>query len=434
MHWPQAGDVLNLRIVAARSLLVALAVFFALVIAEGAVRISPGPTSTVGDDGTDPNDKLWSDPDWRSPPPRTFRADSILGYDNAPSSFAEVPVAEHAGGKFKFQTNAYGLRRNSEIAIPAPAGTYRALIVGDSQTGGYVNNDETYPARLESRWQARAASEQVEVLNAGVFGYAPQQEFLWYQQRGVPLRPDLVVLALYVGNDVRDLVDGDPDPAIVDEQGGRVGLFNAPGTMLRLHSRLAQLAASSAKAAPWRGLVGALGLREPPPPPPFSIDDLVRVLRECHGCWLQTVKQAVRARQEPARFQAAYRRLALLMRLLNDSVAANGARFAVLVIPSKPEVEPNDEPGALPRTARLLKLPPEDLAYDDVARDRIFAAARSAGVAVIDPLPELRDAASGGRLYYRRDWHLNERGNLVLGSILDQKLVELGAGPPGIEP
>jgi hypothetical protein len=413
-------------------MLVAVAMVLALGLAEAGARLVPPATGTLGDDGTDPNDGLWSDPDWRSPPPRTFRADPVLVFDNAPSQFAEVPIGEHPRRKYRYKTNAYGLRRDAEIEIPAPPGTFRTLILGDSQTGGFVDNADTYSQLLEDRWESRSPASTVEALNAGVIGYAPQQEYLWYLERGRPLKPDLVVLALYIGNDMRDLVDGEVDAAVVEEEAGLVGPMRSPGPWLSLHSRLAKMAYGAARTVPIRGPMAALGMRTPPPPPPVSVDALVRVLRECHGCWLQTLKQATRARQDPARFEQAYRRLELLLRQLDRHVTADGGRLAVMVIPSKPQVEPDDERGGLLRALRLLDLGPDDAGYDDVARERMLAAVRGAGVTLIDPLAELQQAAKVGRVFYRRDWHLNGRGNKVLAEALDAQLVTLGLAPPEV--
>jgi len=71
---------------------------------------------------------------------------------------------------------------------------------------------------------------------------------------------------------------------------------------------------------------------------------------------------------------------------------------------------------------RLMNLGESDLHYEDVVRERTLAIVEAAGVAVVDPLPELQFAASNGRLYYRRDWHLNPNGNSALAAILDRAL------------
>src|SRR6185295_13953410 len=64
------------------------------------------------------------------------------------------------------EINSLGLR-GPEIGRTPPADITRVLAVGDSQTFGfYLENDQTWPARLEAR--LRADGSEVEVVNAGV--------------------------------------------------------------------------------------------------------------------------------------------------------------------------------------------------------------------------------------------------------------------------
>ena len=116
---------------------------------------------------------------------------------------------------------------------------------------------------------------------------------------------------------------------------------------------------------------------------------------------------------------------------MDRQVAARGGRLAVVMIPNKAQVEPNDERGAINRTVRLLELVDEDLTFNDRVRDRLLESAERVGVPAVDPRPALVDAAPGGRLYYRRDWHLNPAGNRVLGEELARALVERGLVPVG---
>jgi hypothetical protein len=64
-----------------------------------------------------------------------------------------------------------------------------------------------------------AVGKRVEVLNAGVVGYSPAQEFLWYKLRGTSLNANLVVVIFSVGNDIVELRD--PSKRTVDPVTGR---------------------------------------------------------------------------------------------------------------------------------------------------------------------------------------------------------------------
>ena len=65
---------------------------------------------------------------------------------------------------------------------------------------------ETFPARLQAH--LRAAGVPAEVWNAGAPGYGVPDEVAWYERWGVPLRPDVVVIAPFLANDLQDASPG----------------------------------------------------------------------------------------------------------------------------------------------------------------------------------------------------------------------------------
>jgi hypothetical protein len=67
--------------------------------------------------------------------------------------------------------------------------------------GVYVNDNETFCRFLEK--EARGKGITFEVLNAGVDGYWPRNELRWFGSRGISFGPDIVILVLYIGNDVK---------------------------------------------------------------------------------------------------------------------------------------------------------------------------------------------------------------------------------------
>src|SRR5947208_13523028 len=96
-------------VIVARLGLVVVAVALAICFAEALLRVVPDSAEARADPSV-PDDTLWADRDWQTPPAKVFRRDPVLGYDNAPSARADVRAAEHAGGAFRFQTDNYGLR------------------------------------------------------------------------------------------------------------------------------------------------------------------------------------------------------------------------------------------------------------------------------------------------------------------------------------
>jgi len=114
-------------------------------------------------------------------------------------------VAETSEYDTTIRTNGIGLREDAEIG-PKQPGTYRILAIGDSFTMGVgVNGPETFVELLEDRLnEASFGGMKYEVINAGVPGFNINQEIITLDERGRELMPDLVVLGIFVGNDISD--------------------------------------------------------------------------------------------------------------------------------------------------------------------------------------------------------------------------------------
>ncbi len=111
------------------------------------------------------------------------------------------PSMEYRNRKVKITTNSLGLR-NKEISFDKQPGIKRILILGDSYTFGvYVEDDETFSARLESLLQEDGY--KVEVINAGyACGWETDEQYAWLLNEGLKLNPDIVILGFFLGNDI----------------------------------------------------------------------------------------------------------------------------------------------------------------------------------------------------------------------------------------
>ncbi len=92
---------------------------------------------------------------------------------------------------WRVSTNDLGLRH----PLVAPKGDrYRILCLGDSRTYGFgVENDETWPARLQATLDVRAPG-RYDVINAGVPGYSIFHGARYLETLGITLEPDMVLL------------------------------------------------------------------------------------------------------------------------------------------------------------------------------------------------------------------------------------------------
>jgi lysophospholipase L1-like esterase len=358
-------------------------------------------------------------PGWCGPSRRVRRLDPVVGYANRAGADEFVPLAEHPGGGYRFRTDGLGLRRDGEVAVPKPAGVLRVLVLGDSQIEGYVDNDEHYPHLLEERLRSPGGG-RVEVLNAAVGGYGPLQYYLWYRAAGERLEPDLVVVHLYVGNDFWDVMNRTTEElpsAALDAHGDPrlAPLWPADYAQhwtrkwLRDHSRLFDLARLSLAAIErWRA-------------PPVDAERALRLSAECHGCLSQHFLQI--AQGSPDLLARARADSLTLLALMRRQVEGRGARFVVVLVPTKAQVEPQDARAEAERAAAVLQLGDEQRRSNDRLYRVALAAAGEAGIPVIDSWPALAAGAAAERLYYRRDWHLNPAGHRVLAESVAAALV-----------
>lgn len=93
---------------------------------------------------------------------------------------------------FRFSTNAYGLR-GAEVPAIKPEGGLRIVVAGECVAfGNGVNDNETYPYRLEVALRARLPDRQVEVINGGL-NVEARQILESFERVMLPLDPDIVI-------------------------------------------------------------------------------------------------------------------------------------------------------------------------------------------------------------------------------------------------
>ncbi|MFO0949034.1 MAG: SGNH/GDSL hydrolase family protein [Planctomycetota bacterium] len=179
--------------------------------------------------------------------PVVWVPDKQVGWRNLPG--AHLHYVKEGDGIVDI--NSLGNRDRERTAEKSP-GVFRVAVFGDSMTEAVeVNLDKTFCYLLEERLSRPDA--KVEVLNFGVIGYSPIQELLLFREEGPRYKPDLVILALFVDNDVSGcrgdlaVVDGAP---LVSMAGNELrfdysacyreydSYMREPVHLLRAHSRL----------------------------------------------------------------------------------------------------------------------------------------------------------------------------------------------------
>lgn len=107
-------------------------------------------------------------------------------------------------GESYVQINSDGLR-DREHNKAKPKNTFRIAVLGDSFTEAiHVPMERTFWAKMENRLGKCEAlkGKQVEVINFGVQGYGTAQELITLRKKVWDYNPDVVILALFIGNDI----------------------------------------------------------------------------------------------------------------------------------------------------------------------------------------------------------------------------------------
>ena len=107
-------------------------------------------------------------------------------------------VSDGLGGLVRWKTNSDGFRNDREFARTRIPGGLRILSLGDSFAAGYrVGQEETYSLRLERKLNETFGPAEVMLAVVG----DPRKALGYLQEDGLGFSPDLVMLAITLGND-----------------------------------------------------------------------------------------------------------------------------------------------------------------------------------------------------------------------------------------
>ncbi len=134
---------------------------------------------------------------------RPFQLDETSLYQLVPNSVREFRrAAVNGGDRILYRVNSEGYRGEELESDPR----LRIVVYGDSFIQGEFSFLEyTFTERLEDHLSTRLGFD-VEVVNAGVAGYGVDQALRKMEGELEDLAPDLVVVAVFTGNDYGDMV------------------------------------------------------------------------------------------------------------------------------------------------------------------------------------------------------------------------------------
>ena len=120
------------------------------------------------------------------------------------TSFDDRVFVPESGETIGLRFNREGFR-GEDVAYDKSPGTRRVAVIGDSMTVLVATEeDRTWVSRLEGLLNGVSESDRWEVLNFGVSSASTGQELVLYREVVSRYEPDIVILALFVGNDITD--------------------------------------------------------------------------------------------------------------------------------------------------------------------------------------------------------------------------------------
>jgi len=363
-----------------------------------------------------------------------FQPDEKLEWTHAPNRSVTVEVE---GQPVLISTNGHGLR-DIEYEYTKPPDTFRILVLGDSYTEAVqVNLEQAYHTILEERLNATGAEPHIEVLNGGVSAYGVTRATAWYEEEGRRYEPDLVLLAYYMGNDMRDdhpaLAQIDVLPGLRRQQFFEVG---PDGALREVQAAASDLDAPTNRLSENASLVSRLDavffansrlyfyLR------PLLTEQVPPVRRLLYNMGVvgnpYPVLQQYAVPVDPV-FEEAWRLQDALIARLDAAVRADGARFVVLIIPDWVQVQPdlliNHYPLFYPEMLEAMDFDQPDQALIGILeRHNIQYLYLRPGFAE-------QYAADGQPLYGARTEHWNPQGHALAAAMLYDWLLQTNLVP-----
>jgi hypothetical protein len=349
----------------------------------------------------------------------------------APRPGAEGWQRDEGEAYLKFNREGF---RGPEYPLQKPEGTLRIAVVGDSYTEAQqVPFDRTFCSVAQRELAERLAGstvmgmtvKRVEVLNFGVDGYGTAQELMTLDDHVWQYSPDIVVLAVMTGNDIRNnsvVLEGDKCRPFYVYRDNRLMLggpfcdsriFRAQ-CWLRFESRHFQVLnlLGDARSAIRERLRQSSRKRTNP-----GVGKPVGSERGLNDIIYQEPSTSV--------WREAWRVTDGEIELMHHEVAERGAMFLVVTMANGIQVLPN--PAAREKYMKWLGV--NNLFYPEF---RIKALGERDGFAVLNPALSLQAYADEHHVYIHGfkntrmgAGHWNELGHRLAGKLIAEKLYEM---------
>jgi hypothetical protein len=340
--------------------------------------------------------------------------DPVRGWAFRPNVEAVVKGENPKGIPIRINSQGF---RDREHTPAKPPGTFRVAVLGDSYgEASQVQESATFWAVMERK--LGACQKHVEVLSFGIGGYGTAQEFLTMQQQAWKYQPDVVLLAMTTGNDIRDnlrALSQQPVSPYYVYRDGKLVLDDSFRSLIRFS------AAREWEAALARRFRLVQLLR--------ASYDRIRQMREVNQDGREAgLDDRVYVEPQDEVWREAWKVTEGLLRMMAEEVRHNNASFWIATLTNGIQVHPD------PAVKRKFM---HDLGVDTLfyPNDRIRAFGRREGIPVITLGETMAEYAEKNKKFlhgFEGGWgegHWNEEGHRLAGeTIASQLCAGLSAG------
>jgi hypothetical protein len=311
-----------------------------------------------------------------------FMDDPRVGHRLSPGARTRYTTVEFSTD---IVINRQGVRDDRDIG-PKATDERRVVVLGDSLVlSVQVRLAETFCKRLEARLATADSQHHWRVINAGVQGYGPVDDWFFFRNVAEAFQPDVVLIVAFVGNDAVEANDEEAwldagAPAIdesVDVALNRMRRLTRSSMVLQLaRLRLDQLKAHFTGPGTERPLTTYLA------DPPREVTHGLEVARRAFG-------------------------------LIAARAAELGARTGIVLMPARFQTDDAD----YGRLAVIVREGGDELVRNS-GTARFEQALAPLGLPILDLLPVLAAQPNREGLFFQRNVHLTPRGHDVVAEAL----------------
>lgn len=299
--------------------------------------------------------------------------------DRSYNRFRGKPYADD----YSFKLNSHGFK-DVEFQLTKQPGQLRILSIGDSFLFGVVPYEYNFLTLLEDRLKRQG--RPVEVINMGIPGTSPRDYLAIYLHEGFGLNPDMVLVGLFVGNDLEE--SGTP-PHFQSYVVSLIRYFIAA----RKH---------------WNGNI-VHGAKE------YHDDEVT--MSESKYLEIEAARSHIFRKKNPA-FEGVLRNTVSYLEVIHDLCRQRHSDLLVLVIPDELQVSRDLQR----KIMEQVKLPATD-EWDFRLPNRILSMElQKRGILFIDLLDTFQAMSTKQVLYKRQDSHWNIAGNQIAAEALAERV------------